>query len=202
MEFKRLDGEKETDENKEGDVGDSANQNKAKSTGGKKGETHLGNGGVKKTVTFDEKILRSEKAFYSVHSGSKRRRSHFCRGYHHYGEDDSDKENSHRGNRGYNHHHHNSHREHWDNGSSTGTTGDSGRMKMKSPRGAASWGGSEPKFVVPRIKSHLSPSAVKMKMRNNDLSSPLWAELVFSSDDEFDKVKTCITICCCKGKTS
>ena len=60
---------------------------------------------------------------------------------------------------------------------------------MKSPRGAASWGGSEPKFVVPRIKSHMSPSAVKMKMRSDDLTSPLWAELVFSSDEEFDKVK-------------
>ena len=75
------------------------------------------------------------------------------------------------------------------------TAGDSGRLKMKSPRGAASWGGSEPKFVVPRIKSHMSPSAVKMKMRSDDLTSPLWAELVFSSDEEFDKVKYEVKIC-------
>ena len=64
---------------------------------------------------------------------------------------------------------------------------------MKSPRGsggASSWsGGEQPKFCVPRMKSLTSPSAVKMKMRSEDLTSPLWAELVFSSDDEFDKVR-------------
>ena len=64
---------------------------------------------------------------------------------------------------------------------------------MKSPRGGgASWAGGEPKFVVPRMKSHMSPSAVKMKMRSEDLTSPLWTELVFSSDDEFDKVSVCL----------
>ena len=153
-------------------------------------------GGAKKTVTFDEKFVRSEKSPSSALVGGKRRR-----GYRSYGEDDSDKENSHRGNRGqhrhlqyhHQHHHHGHHRDLWDGPSPGGSgAGGGGRVRMKSPRvscGASSWAaGEQPKFVVPRMKSHVSPSAVKMKMRSEDLTSPLWAELVFSSDDEFDKV--------------
>ena len=154
-------------------------------------------GGTKKTVTFDEKFVRSEKSPSSALVGGKRRR-----GYHRsYGEDDSDKENNHRGNRGqhhhhqyhHQHHHHGNHRDLWDSPSPGGSgAGGGGRVKMKSPRvsfGASSWAaGEQPKFVVPRMKSHVSPSAVKMKMRSEDLTSSLWAELVFSSDDEFDKV--------------
>ena len=149
-------------------------------------------GGAKKTVTFDEKFVRTEKSPSSALVGGKRRR-----GYRSYGEDDSDKENSHRGNRGqhhhhyhHQHHHHSNHRDLWDDPSPGVAGAGGGRVRMKSPRvsGASSWAGGEPKFVVPRMKSHVSPSAVKMKMRSEDLTSPLWAELVFSSDDEFDKV--------------
>ncbi len=62
---------------------------------------------------------------------------------------------------------------------------------MKSPHGgSAAWSAAlEPKFVVPRLKSHImSPSATKMKMRSENLASPIWRDLVFSCDDEFDKV--------------
>ena len=161
-------------------------------------------GGAKKTVTFDEKFVRSEKSPSSALVGGKRRR-----GYHRsYGEDDSDKENSHRGNRGqhhhhqyhHQHHHHGNHRDLWDGPSPGGSgAGGAGRVRMKSPRvscGASSWAaGEQPKFVVPRMKSYVSPSAVKMKMRSEDLTSPLWAELVFSSDDEFDKVTSGFQFC-------
>ena len=160
-------------------------------------------GGAKKTVTFDEKFVRSEKSPSSTLVGGKRRK-----GYRSYGEDDSDKENSHRGNRGqhnhhqyhHHHHHHGNHRDLWDGPSPGGSgAGGGGRVRMKSPRvscGAFSWAaGEQPKFVVPRMKSHVSPSAVKMKMRSEDLTSPLWAELVFSSDDEFDKVTSGFQFC-------
>ena len=42
--------------------------------------------------------------------------------------------------------------------------------------------------MVPRIKSHVSPSVLSMRMRGEEMTSPLWADLVFSSEEEFDKV--------------
>ena len=55
-----------------------------KATSGKKKDSQTGNnsGGTKKTVRFDERVVRSESAAYLLQGGGigKRRRGYFCRG--------------------------------------------------------------------------------------------------------------------------